>query len=70
MKGKDKREKKDCFVYLQCSSGKLSPERREKKIHLEIQQEHFLPNNSSVLDTVLLNKTTQRLTTKIQYIIL
>lgn len=46
-RGKKKKEnKKNCFVYLQCSSGKLSPERREqeRKMRLEIQQEHFPPD--------------------------
>lgn len=33
----------ESFVHLQCSSGKLSPEIRAKKICLEAGQEHFLP---------------------------
>lgn len=57
-KGKGEGEKKRSFVYLQCSSGKLSPERREEGNTFKDSRGTFSSRGNFSLDTVLLNKTT------------
>lgn len=54
MKGKGE-GKKDCFVYLQCSSGKLSPERREQKNTFRDLTRTFSAKGNFVLYTGLPN---------------
>lgn len=55
-------EGKDCFVYLQCSSGKLSPERwkGKKKERFRGFTRTFRPQGNYVLDTALLIKNGEK----------
>lgn len=53
-------EGKDCFVYLQCSSGKLSPERWKEKKAFRGFTRTFRPQGNFASDTVLVIKNRKK----------